>query len=130
DFAAHSDARRVWWQHIGCQVAAAPPYHHRNDRDPDRRLVLGYVSADFRAKSAALVFKPILQRHDKAVFEIVCYACAPIEDDVTQEFRRLADRWHDAAQWPDARLAEQIRADGIDILIDLSGHTAGNRLGV
>jgi predicted O-linked N-acetylglucosamine transferase (SPINDLY family) len=129
-FAQHQQARRVWWEQIGSKLATAPAGSHANDRDPLRRLVLGYVSSDFRAHSAARAFKPVLQHHDRTQFEIVCYSCAPIADATTAEFRQIADRWRDASQWSDARLAEQIRADGIDILIDLSGHTKGNRLGV
>jgi predicted O-linked N-acetylglucosamine transferase (SPINDLY family) len=130
DFARHQQVRRVWWEQIGSKIPAAPAGSHANDRDPRRRLVLGYVSSDFRAHSAARAFKPVLQHHDRTQFEIVCYSCAPIADATTAEFRQMTDRWRDASQWNDARLAEQIRADGIDILIDLSGHSKGNRLGV
>jgi len=130
DFEMLRDARRVWWERIGTRLAASPPDRHPNDRDPDRRLVIGYVSSDFRLHSAALAFKPVLRRHDKTQLEVVCYACWPQQDAVTQEFRQMADRWRDASQWSDERLAAQIRADAVDILIDLSGHTEGNRLGV
>src|SRR5204862_3352591 len=56
------------------------------------------------------------------------YSCSPFADSMTEEFRRIADKWRDAAQLTDKGLAGQIRADKIDILIDLSGHTAGHRL--
>ena len=95
-----------------------------------RRLVLGYVSSDFHQHSAATAFKPVLRHHDKTRFEVICYACSLKEDEFTQEFRSLADVWRDAAQWSDDRLAEQIQADQVDILVDLSGHSAGHRLGV
>jgi predicted O-linked N-acetylglucosamine transferase (SPINDLY family) len=124
------DARKVWWDRIGSKIAASSHQPHLNIRDPRRRLVLGYVSSDFRNHSAALVFKPVLQHCDKARFETVCYSCSPITDWITDEFRQSADRWRDASQWSDDRLADQIRQDGIDILIDLSGHTNGHRLGV
>jgi predicted O-linked N-acetylglucosamine transferase (SPINDLY family) len=90
--------------------------------------VLGYVSADFRRHSAAATFRPVLQHHDKSQFEIVCYSCSVAQDERTEEFRRIADRWVDAAQLSDQMLAERILADKIDILVDLSGHSAGNRL--
>ncbi|MBR0709697.1 tetratricopeptide repeat protein [Bradyrhizobium liaoningense] len=136
DFAAdasveqHQQARQVWWERIGKTFAseAAGPYD--NSRDPDRPLVLGYVSSDFNAHSAAFIFKPVLQYHDRAQFEVVCYSCSSKVDPATDEFRKIADRWRDASQWSDDRLAAEIRADGIDILIDLSGHTKGNRLSV
>ena len=129
DFVRHRDVRRLWWQQIGSKIAVEP-VPHRNVRDPQRRLVVGYVSADFREHSAARAFKPVLQYADKAQFETVCYSCCVFEDGLTGEFRQMADGWRDAAQWTDDRLAEQIRQDEVDILVDLSGHTGGQRLGV
>ncbi len=126
----HQQARRVWWERVGAKIASEAMAPHDNSRDPDRRLVLGYVSSDFNAHSAALIFKPVLQHHDRTQFEVVCYACSSKVDATTSEFQGIADRWRDASQWTEDRLAAEIRADGIDILIDLSGHTRGNRLGV
>jgi predicted O-linked N-acetylglucosamine transferase (SPINDLY family) len=91
--------------------------------------VLGYVSADFRRHSAATIIWPVLKNHDKTRFEVVCYSCSPKRDDVTKDFQQVADRWVDASQISDADLARRIRADEVDILIDLSGHSGGNRLG-
>src|SRR5581483_2908207 len=65
---------------------------------------------------------------DKAQFEIVCYSCSPWKDVTTVAFREMADRWRDASQWTEERLAREVRHDAIDILVDLSGHTDGNRL--
>jgi predicted O-linked N-acetylglucosamine transferase (SPINDLY family) len=129
-FAAHQVARKYWWQQVGAKVAAKSSPHHGNVLDKARRLVLGYVSADFNNHSAAAAFKPVLKNHDKTQFEVICYACSAVEDDVTRDFQAVADAWRNAAQWSDDRLAEQVRADGVDILIDLSGHSAGNRLAV
>ncbi|PSO15662.1 tetratricopeptide repeat protein [Bradyrhizobium sp. MOS003] len=126
----HQQARHVWWDRVGAKIASEAAAPHDNSRDPDRRLVLGYVSSDFNAHSAALIFKPVLQHHDRTQFEVVCYACSSKVDATTSEFQGIADRWRDASQWTEDRLAAEIRADGIDILIDLSGHTRGNRLGV
>jgi predicted O-linked N-acetylglucosamine transferase (SPINDLY family) len=129
DFEQHRNVRRLWWEHIGSKIPRSDqPY--RNTLDPQRRIVVGYVSADFREHSAAKVFKPVLQYTDKAQFETVCYSCSPAKDSATGEFQQMADRWHDASQWSDDRLADQIRQDGIDILVDLSGHTEGARLHV
>ncbi|MET4216445.1 putative O-linked N-acetylglucosamine transferase (SPINDLY family) [Bradyrhizobium sp. LB14.3] len=128
--AQHQQARQLWWERVGAKIASAAVGPHDNSRDPDRRLVLGYVSSDFHAHSAAFIFKPVLQHHDRTQFETVCYSCSPKADATTGEFQGIADRWRDASQWTDDRLAAQIRADGIDILIDLSGHTKGHRLGV
>jgi predicted O-linked N-acetylglucosamine transferase (SPINDLY family) len=122
-------ARKYWWCHVGSKIAEKSRFPHNNDPDPSRRIVLGYVSADFRRHSAAATFRPVLQHHDKAQFEIVCYSCSVAQDERTEEFRRIADRWVDAAQLSDQMLAERIVADKVDILVDLSGHSAGNRLG-
>jgi predicted O-linked N-acetylglucosamine transferase (SPINDLY family) len=128
-FARHQDARKEWWRQIGSKHAGVPAVH-RSDRDPQRRIVLGYVSSDFRDHSAALCFISVLRHHDKRAFEVVCYSCGTIEDGVTEEFRRIADKWIGASALSDDDLARQICADNIDILIDLSGHSTGHRLGV
>jgi predicted O-linked N-acetylglucosamine transferase (SPINDLY family) len=129
-FAEHQAARRDWWRHIGAKVAAAVRAQHDNSRDPERRLVLGYVSSDFRSHSAAFAFAPLLRNHEALQFETICYHCSPIEDQVTRTFRQVAQQWRDVSRWSDARIAEQVRADRVDILIDLSGHSEGHRLGV
>jgi predicted O-linked N-acetylglucosamine transferase (SPINDLY family) len=98
--------------------------------DPARRIVLGYISADFRRHSAATTFWPVLAHHDKSRFEVICYSCSTIRDDVTRDFERVADRFVDVSQMSDEELATRVRADKVDILIDLSGHSGGNRLGV
>src|SRR5207247_30582 len=90
----------------------------------------GYVSSDFRRHSAALCFMAVLGNHDKAAFEIVCYSCSPLRDELTEQFERNADKWVDAAHLSDDELTERIKADKVDILVDLSGYTAGNRLTV
>jgi predicted O-linked N-acetylglucosamine transferase (SPINDLY family) len=122
-------ARKYWWRHIGAKLADRSRFAHSNDPDPTRRLVLGYVSADFRRHSAAATFRPVLQHHYRTQFEIACYSCSIAQDERTEEFRRIADRWVDASQLSDQTLAERVFSDKIDILIDLSGHSAGNRLG-
>ena len=128
-FVEHQEARTEWWRRVGAKIAATPRPAHANNRDPMRRLVLGYLSADFRRHSAATIIWPVLKNHDKARFEVVCYSCSPKHDDVTKDFQQVADRWVDASQISDADLAGRIRADQVDILIDLSGHSGGNRLG-
>jgi predicted O-linked N-acetylglucosamine transferase (SPINDLY family) len=129
-FAEQQAARRLWWEHVGAKIAPRSAALHHNDRDPERRLVLGYVSSDFRHHSAAISFGPVLRNHDKAQFEIVCYSCSVSEDETTEGFKQAADRWHNASQLSDEQIGELVRADRVDILIDLSGHSAGNRLKV
>jgi predicted O-linked N-acetylglucosamine transferase (SPINDLY family) len=130
DFARHQAARSEWWRQIGSRIAKEHQPRHDNDRDPARRIVLGYVSAEFRRRSAAYSYRPVLENHDKAQFEVICYSNTSIEDDVTESFRRVADRWRSVSQWSDDQLADCIRTDKGDILIDLSGHGDGNRLGI
>ena len=98
------------------------------DRSPERRLRVGYVSPDFRQHAVALFAEPLLAAHDRSAVELHCYAEVPAPDAVTERFRALADHWHNTVGLSDAELAEQIRRDRIDVLVDLAGHTAGNRL--
>ena len=128
DFAVHQAARRAWWDTIGVKVSRRE--QQRSMPDPNKRIVVGYVSSDFRFHSAALAFRPVLRHHDRRAFEIICYSCSPLHDHVTEECKSLVDRWVDAWQFSDDELADRIRSDGVDILVDLSGHTAGNRLTV
>lgn len=128
DFAVQQAARKSWWDAIGAglpQRKLAP-----RQLDPDRRIVVGYVSAEFWYHSAAFGLLPVLRHHDHAKFEIVCYSCSPLRDEMTARFRSLADVWVDAWQLSDDELADRIQADNVDILIDVSGHTTGNRLPV
>ena len=122
------EARRYWWQHVGAKLAAESKLQHRNSRDPDRRIRLGYVSGDFRFHSAALAFRPMLANHDKSRFEVTCYSTSNTEDDFTEHFRSEADRWRNVVQLSDEEFCAQVQADEIDILIDLSGYTTGDRL--
>ncbi|MGJ4932466.1 tetratricopeptide repeat protein [Bradyrhizobium sp. HKCCYLS2038] len=127
-FAEHQAVRREWWSRIGAQIARRP--QPLRDRDPERRLTIGYVSSDFRSHSAALVFLPVLRHHDHDAFRIACYSCSPLQDTMTAQCRAAADVWVDAWQMSDEELADRIEADGVDILVDLAGHSAGNRLPV
>lgn len=129
-FAEHFQARSAWWNQIGCAMAPHAILHHDNERDPGRRLVIGYVSADFRAISPAYSFRPVLQNHDKSQFEVICYSASAIEDSVTESFRQVADKWRNVSQWSGQELVDTIQRDKVDILVDLSGHTEGNRLRV
>ncbi|WP_339907559.1 tetratricopeptide repeat protein [Symmachiella dynata] len=104
--------------------------HYDNSRDPDRKLRIGYVSPDFRAHPVGTFIEPILKRHQAADFEITCYSNVTSPDEATARFESLVDRWRVTNWQNDDDLAATILADEIDILIDLAGHTAGNRLGL
>jgi predicted O-linked N-acetylglucosamine transferase (SPINDLY family) len=103
---------------------------HTNDRDPDRRLRIGYVSADFRSHSVSWFLLPLFRRHDHGAFEIICYSDVSRCDGMTDKLRACADGWQEIVRRSDEQVAEKVRADKIDILVDLSGHTAGSRLRV
>ncbi len=100
---------------------------HLNDRDPERRLRLGYVGADFRDHCQSLFTLPLLSRHDHERFEIFCYANLTRPDAVTQRIRQYADRWRAIAGRSDADVADEIRADQVDILVDLTMHMSNGR---
>jgi predicted O-linked N-acetylglucosamine transferase (SPINDLY family) len=91
-----------------------------------RRLRIGYLSPDFRNHVVMRFMEPILAQHDRSRFEVWCYATSARKDEVTARLRALAERWVDAEELGEAELADRIRADRIDLLVDLAGHTAGN----
>lgn len=122
-FAEHVEFAR---QHETPLVGRIQP--HRNDRSPGRRLKIGYVSGDFRSHAVAQFFEPVLAHHDHGQFEIYCYSCHHQTDEVTRRLQGHADRWRSLVGIADEAAAEMIRADEIDILVDLAGHTAYNRL--
>jgi protein O-GlcNAc transferase len=101
---------------------------HGNDRAPERRLRVGYVSAYFYSQAEAFFVLPLLEAHDHEQFEIHCYADVLRPDEVTNRHRRAADVWHDTLSDSHAELAERIAADGIDVLVDLTMHMSGSRL--
>lgn len=107
------------------EVPALPAAPRRPDSG---RLRIGYVSQDFRRHPVAYFLQELWQHHDREKFQVHAYHTSVGGDDMTERLRSLADRWHDIAALPDARAADHIRVDGIDILIDLGGHTSGNRL--
>ncbi len=102
---------------------------HANNPDPRRRLKIGFVSADFRDHVVGRALLPSFIRHDRSAFAVYGYsACG--EDDFGKVFRAHADGWRDIRGVPAETVAEWIREDGIDILVDLSLHTSDNRLDV
>ncbi len=125
---AQTQTLRKEWARRYAEPLRATSRPHANPRDPNKRLVIGYVSGDFREHAAAGVIEPILAAHDKHAVEIVLYSCNPADDPRTARFKAIADRWRDWRGRSDDEAAAQVREDGVDILVDLSGHTGGNRL--
>ncbi|HEX5242872.1 MAG TPA: tetratricopeptide repeat protein [Tepidisphaeraceae bacterium] len=101
---------------------------HANDRSPDRRLRIGYVSGELRDHPVGRSMMPLLEQRDREAFEVFCYADVRRADEVTRRLQSSANIWRDITRLPDAALVQQIRADRIDILVDLAMHLGGNRL--
>ncbi len=120
-------AHAVWAQRHADPLLPAGK-RHANPRDPDRRLRVGYVSPDFCAHSVAFFAEPLIRAHDRRHFEVVCYHASGRSDAVTERLKGLANGWRSLVGVDDVRAAALIEQDGIDILVDLAGHTANNRL--
>ncbi|MHB1239678.1 MAG: O-linked N-acetylglucosamine transferase family protein [Gammaproteobacteria bacterium] len=123
-FAKH----REWGDRLGAPSQALTRFG--NSSDPDRPLRIGYVSGDFRPHSVAYFIVSILKHHNRPEFEIFCYSNVKSPDDTTAYLRGLSDHWRDIHELSDSDVVDMIRQDRIDILVDLSGHTAENRLPV
>lgn len=124
--AIFTESRR--WNQVHAAPLTPTTLTHSNDRDPSRRLRIGYVSADFADHPVARWIGPVLAAHDRSSVEVFCYSSTPCPDARTDELRRHADQWHDVHRLSDEQLSAMARQHQIDILVDLSGHTAGNRL--
>jgi predicted O-linked N-acetylglucosamine transferase (SPINDLY family) len=132
-FSPGGDARSLYEEHRRWNQRHAAPLAkfilpHGNDRSPDRRLKVGYVSPDFRDHVVGRNLLPLFREHDRRRFEIACYADVYRPDEVTGRFRGHADAWRNTTGLSDGQLAQRIRADGIDVLVDLTLHMAHNRL--
>jgi len=101
---------------------------HINDKSPNRRLRIGYFSPDFRMHSVAYFIEPILSSHNPDTFEIICYSNVISPDLVTHRLKGLTSRWRNIVGMSDERVADLIRNDQADILVDLAGHTSQNRM--
>ena len=127
DDAALGEEIKRWEQRHGAPLAKfVRP--HENQADPRRRLKVGYVSQHFQICAPPHFMLPLLEAHDHAGFEIHCYASVKRPDPITERIRKSADVWRDVFGVSDEALAERIREDGIDILVDLAMHTGSNRL--
>lgn len=103
---------------------------HGNNKNIHRRLKIGYVSPDFFRHSIRHFIEPLFENHDHALVEIYAYAQLAKEDEITQRYKSYCDHWITTIDMSDDALAQRIREDEIDILVDLAGHTSGNRLEV
>ncbi len=132
-FDANYEARDLLAESVEWSAQHAEPVRrsnatHANQPSPARRLRIGYVSPDFRAHVVGANLLPILQEHDRNQVETFCYSNVHQADAVTARIQAICDHWRNIKGVHDERAAELIRADRIDILVDLSLHMAHNRL--
>ncbi|OQX19295.1 MAG: hypothetical protein BWK80_37060, partial [Desulfobacteraceae bacterium IS3] len=116
------------WDESHAKPLAKDIQPHLNERNPEKRIRVGYISPDFRKHSCAYFIEPLLNSHDRTQVEIFCYSEVQKSDEMTDRVKELSDHWYSTLGQSDAAIAEQIRKDRIDILVDLAGHTANNRL--
>ncbi len=114
----------------GTAAPRPPAPGFRNSPDPDRPLAVGVASPDLRSHSVSYFIEPWLERHDRATVSITAYSTSSRHDRVSERLKGHVARWRDAATWGDDEFAARVRGDGIDVLIDLAGHTVGASLGM
>lgn len=124
--AEHEAAGQAYFARFG----GGGPVWRPRDRDPDRRLRVGYLSPDFRLHATAFFLDAVLASHDPAVVEVCCYSNADKTDEMTEHLRGLVHGFHDISRLGHREAAAKIAADGIDVLVDCAGHTSGHRLDV
>ena len=121
-----AESRR--WDEIHGASCGAIVRCHPNNPDAERRLRVGYVSPDFRDHSVSYFLDPLIAGHDRHAFEVFCYAEVVNPDNKTARFQGLSDGWCSTVGMTYATVTERIREDAIDILVDLAGHSANNRM--
>lgn len=108
-----------------------PPFStYENTVMPPERLKIGYLSPDFRRHAVNTFVKGVISSHDKSGFEVYCYSSALHEDEITEQYKASVDCFRSVTQLSDDDLARQIHADGIHILVDLTGYTLNTRIDV
>jgi len=113
---------------FGERYCHLPRRTFENNRDPERRLRIGYVSPDFKRHSCAFFSEPLLAAHDPAAVEVFCYSDVQLPDGITQRMQTYVPNWRDTSKLQDRQFIEKVLADRIDIAVDLTGHTGYNRL--
>jgi predicted O-linked N-acetylglucosamine transferase (SPINDLY family) len=117
----------AWNKQIALPLRAGEPLR-ATVAPNNRKLRIGYVSPDYFQQAECFFVLPLLESHDRSRFELHLYSSAATTDQITARYRKCADGWHDVRSLSDDALAEKIRADGIDILVDLTMHMRGGRL--
>jgi protein O-GlcNAc transferase len=132
-YKSRCDAQTAFSEHLKFATRYAEPLsdaivHHSNERTINRRLKIGYVSPDFRKHAVAYFIEPVIIAHNREHFEIFCYSNGLLDDEVTKRIQNHTNQWRSILEISDEEAAELIRKDEIDILIDLAGYTANNRI--
>lgn len=122
--------RREWADRLLARLGPRPAPPSPGPDDAGRVLRVGYLSPDFRGHPVGFFVAPVIEAHDPAAVAVTCYTDVAAPDGLTARVRAAATHWRDVRGLTDAQVADQVRADGIDILVDLAGHAAGTRLGV
>jgi predicted O-linked N-acetylglucosamine transferase (SPINDLY family) len=132
NYAADFTAREIFEAHVrwGARFVLAETPPRPTNAVGGRRIRLGYLSADFCQHPVAFFVEPILRNHDRASFEVFCYHTGRKRDAVTERLEGYAEHWRGVSQLPDPDLEQVLRDDALDIVVDLSGHTEGERLAV
>lgn len=118
------------WARRHAEPLTALAAAHTNDPTRNRTLRVGYASPYFREHAVNFFTEPLITAHNHGEFEIFCYSDARDSDNATRRLQAAADHWRDVRSKSDKQLAELVRADAIDILVDLTGHINGSRLAV
>ena len=133
NYSSHYTAEEAFQMHRSFDSNYARQYSDsaltlKNSNNPERVLKIGYISSNFYDHSVAYFIKPVIEHHDTSQYEVFCYNNSPQSDAVTEQIRSLSSKWRDVTALSDIDLSSMIHDDGIDILVDLNGHTADNRL--
>jgi len=133
NLSTRADREEIFLEHLEYdRLLGGRRREHRQagKRAADGRLRIGYLSPDLRFHAVSFFIEPVLTHHDRNHFEISCYYVHPRHDGMSRRLSQLSEHWVDCAGWPAADIAQRIESDGIDILVDLAGHTAGSRIDV
>jgi len=118
---------RTWGKRHADPLTRETPSRH-NHRAPERRVRVGYVSPYFRKHAVTFFLESVIEHHDRDAFDVLLYADVARPDEYSERLKSYGAHWRSTVGASDEKLAEMVRNDGIDILVDLSGHTPSNRL--
>lgn len=121
-------AAHVRYGQVLAALPGQPQMRWPNAREPERRLRIAFLSPDFFEHSVAYFTRPIVEALDRSRFHITLYATGGRPDAMTARLQKTADSWREVSRANDQQLVDAIRADQIDVLVELSGQTFGNRL--